>query len=252
MSKRDFLVEIGTEELPPKSLFTLAEAFAAGVTKGLDDAAIKHGDVKWYATPRRLAVFVAGVADQQPDQQIKRQGPAVANAFGPDGQPTKAALGFAASCGVAVDQLLQVDGPKGKVLQFEGSKQGAATTSLLPGIVSTSLDNLPIARRMRWGSGSQEFVRPVHWVVMLFGSSVVEAEILGIRAGKQSQGHRFHGPKQLVISNPAKYAEVLLQKAHVVADVGARRERIRAEVNAIADSIGGLAVIEDWLARTRS
>ncbi len=247
MSKRDFLVEIGTEELPPKSLFTLAEAFAAGVTKGLDEASIQHGDVKWYATPRRLAVFVAGVADQQPDQQIKRQGPAVANAFGPDGQPTKAALGFAASCGVTVEQLAQVDGPKGKVLQFEGSKQGAATTSLLPGIVTASLDNLPIARRMRWGAGSQEFVRPVHWVVMLFGSNVVEAEILGIQAGKQSQGHRFHGPKQLAISTPAKYAEVLIEKAHVVADVAARRERIRAEVNAIADSIGGQAVIEDWL-----
>lgn len=247
MSKRDFLVEIGTEELPPKSLFILAAAFAAGVTKGLDDASIKHGDVKWYATPRRLAVFVAGVADQQPDQQIKRQGPSVANAFGPDGQPTKAALGFAASCGVMLEQLVQVDGPKGKVLQFEGSKQGAVTTSLLPGIVTTSLEGLPIARRMRWGAGSQEFVRPVHWVVMLFGSSVVEAEILGIPAGKQSQGHRFHGPKQLVIGNPAKYAEVLLEKGHVVADVEVRRERIRSEVNAIAETLGGQAVIEPWL-----
>ncbi len=118
MSKRDFLVEIGTEELPPKSLFTLAAAFAEGVIKGLDTAAINHGEAKWFATPRRLAVYVAGVADQQPDQQIKRQGPAIANAFGPDGQPTKAALGFAASCGVTVDQLLQVDGPKGKVLQY--------------------------------------------------------------------------------------------------------------------------------------
>ncbi|MBL8265720.1 glycine--tRNA ligase subunit beta [Steroidobacter sp.] len=247
MSKRDFLVEIGTEELPPASLFTLAAAFADGVIKGIDTAAIKHGEVKWFATPRRLAVFVAGVGDQQPDQQLKRQGPAVANAFGPDGQPTKAALGFAASCGVTVDQLLQVDGPKGKVLQFEGSKKGEATTSLLPGIVTAALDSLPIARRMRWGAGSQEFVRPVHWVVMLFGSSVVEAEILGIRAGKHTQGHRFHGPKLLAISNPAKYAELLLEKAHVVADVGSRRERIRAEVNAIADTLGGQAVIEDAL-----
>lgn len=247
MSKRDFLVEIGTEELPPASLFTLAAAFADGIAKGIDTAAIKHGELKWFATPRRLAVFVAGVGDQQPDQQIKRQGPAVANAFGPDGQPTKAALGFAASCGVSVDQLLQVDGPKGKVLQFEGSKKGEATTSLLPGIVNAALDALPIARRMRWGSGSQEFVRPVHWVVMLFGSSVVEAEILGIRAGKHTQGHRFHGPKLLAISNPAKYAELLLEKAHVVADIGARRERIRAEVNAIADTLGGQAVIEDAL-----
>jgi glycyl-tRNA synthetase beta chain len=247
MSKRDFLVEIGTEELPPASLFTLAAAFAEGVTKGLDAAGIKHGDVKWFATPRRLAVYAAGVADQQPDQVIKRQGPSVANAFGPDGQPTKAALGFAASCGVGIEQLQQVDGPKGKVLQYEGSKKGEATPALLPGIVTASLDALPIARRMRWGAGSQEFVRPVHWAVMLFGSTVIEAEILGVRAGKHTQGHRFHGPKQLALSNPAKYAEVLLEKAHVVADVVTRRERIRTEVNAVAETIGGIAVIEDKL-----
>jgi glycyl-tRNA synthetase beta chain len=247
MSKRDFLVEIGTEELPPASLFTLAAAFAEGVTKGFAAAGIKHGEVKWFATPRRLAVYAAGVADQQPDQVIKRQGPSIANAFGPDGQPTKAAVGFAASCGVSIDQLQQVDGPKGKVLQYEGSKKGEATTALLPGIVTASLDALPIARRMRWGAGSQEFVRPVHWVVMLFGSAVVEAEILGVPAGKHTQGHRFHGPKQLALSNPAKYAEVLLEKAHVVADVTTRRDRIRTEVNAVADSIGGKAVIEDKL-----
>ena len=246
MSKRDFLVEIGTEELPPASLFTLAAAFAEGVTKGLDAAGIKHGDVKWFATPRRLAVFAAGVADQQPDQVIKRQGPSVTNAFGPDGQPTKAALGFAASCGVSIDQLQQVDGPKGKVLQYEGSKKGEATPALLPGIVSASLDALPIARRMRWGAGSQEFVRPVHWVVMLFGSSVVEAEILGVRAGKHTQGHRFHHPKPLAVSAPAKYAE-LLWGAAVVADVEMRRERIREQVTKIAASIGGMAVIEDKL-----
>jgi glycyl-tRNA synthetase beta chain len=247
MSKRDFLVEIGTEELPPASLFTLAAAFAEGVTKGFAAAGIKHGDVKWFATPRRLAVFAAGVADQQPDQVIKRQGPSIANAFGPDGQPTKAALGFAASCGVSIEQLQQVEGPKGKVLQFEGSKKGEATTALLPGIVTASLDALPIARRMRWGAGSQEFVRPVHWVVMLFGSSVVETEILGIAAGKHTEGHRFHGPKQLALSNPSKYAETLLEKAHVVADVDVRRERIRTDVNAIAETIGGVAVIEDKL-----
>lgn len=246
MSKRDFLVEIGTEELPPASLFTLAAAFAEGITKGLDAAGIKHADVKWFATPRRLAAFVAGVADQQPDQVIKRQGPSVTNAFGADGQPTKAALGFAASCGVSIEQLQQVDGPKGKVLQYEGSKKGEATTALLPGIVSASLDALPIARRMRWGAGSQEFVRPVHWVAMLFGSAVVEAEILGVRAGKQTHGHRFHHPKPLTISAPAKYAESLYGAA-VIADVEIRRDRIRKQVNDIATSIGGTAVIEDKL-----
>ena len=247
MSKRDFLVEIGTEELPPASLFTLAAAFAEGVTKGFASAAIKHGEVRWFATPRRLAVHATGVADHQPDQQIKRQGPSLANAFAADGQPTKAALGFAASCGVTVEQLLQVDGPKGKVLQYEGTKKGEATTTLLPGMVSAALDALPIARRMRWGAGTQEFVRPVHWVVMLFGSSVVDAEILGVRSGKHTRGHRFHGPQQLAITNPAKYSELLLEKAHVIADVNERRERIRNDVTAVAQSIGGHAVIEPKL-----
>lgn len=148
MSKRDFLVEIGTEELPPASLFALAAAFADGVTRGLDAAAINHGEIRWFATPRRLAVVAAAVADQQPDQQLKRQGPSVANAFGADGQPTRAALGFAASCGVAVEQLQQVEGPKGQVLQYEGTRKGEATTALLPGIVTASLDALPIARQI--------------------------------------------------------------------------------------------------------
>lgn len=247
MTKRDFLVEIGTEELPPKSLFTLAQAFAQEVEKGLGAAGVKHGAVEWFATPRRLAVRVAAVADHQPDQDIKRQGPAVANAFDANGQPTKAALGFAASCGVKLEELQQVDGPKGRVLQYVGVKRGEATVALLPGIVSTALNNLPIARRMRWGAGEQEFVRPVHWVVMLSGSSVVEASVLGIPAGKHTRGHRFHAPQELAISSPAKYSEVLREKGRVIADAAQRRETIREAVTRIADSLGGTAVIEPAL-----
>jgi glycyl-tRNA synthetase beta chain len=247
MSKRDFLVEIGTEELPPNSLFTLAQSLADGVAKGLDAAGVTHGETKWFATPRRLAVFVAAVADRQPDQQIKRQGPAVAHAFDANGQPTKAALGFAASCGVAVEQLQRVEGPKGQVLQFTDSKPGQLTPKLLPGIVNDALGALPIARRMRWGAGEQEFVRPVHWVVMLFGSSAIEAEVLGLRAGKHSRGHRFHAPRELAIPSPAKYGEILLTKGFVIADAAERRERIRSGVDATARSLGGLAVISDAL-----
>jgi len=160
---RDFLFELGTEELPPKSLFTLARALADGVQKGLATAGIVHGELEWFATPRRLAVRVQSIADRQPDQEIKRQGPAVANAFDPQGQPTKAALGFAASCGVGLEQLQQVDGPKGRVLMFVGTRNGEPTSALLPGIVKAALDALPIAKRMRWGAGDHEFVRPVHW-----------------------------------------------------------------------------------------
>src|SRR5262245_60116916 len=199
MSKRDFLLEIGTEELPPTTLFVLAAALADGIAKGLDEAAIAHGAVEWFATPRRLAVRIAAVADHQPDQEVKRQGPPVASAFDAQGQPTKAASGFAASCGVTVEQLQQVDGPKGRALLYVGTRKGEATTSLLAGIVTAALGALPIAKRMRWGAGEQEFVRPVHWVVMLFGSSVVEADILGIRTGKHSHGHRFHAPRPLAI-----------------------------------------------------
>lgn len=244
MSRRDFLVEIGTEELPPKSLFTLAQAFAQGIGQGLVDAGVKHGQLEWFATPRRLAVRVLGVSDRQPDQDIKRQGPAVANAFDASGQPTKAALGFAASCGVQLDELQQVDGPKGKVLQYLGVKPGEATVALLPGIVIAALNALPIARRMRWGAGEQEFVRPVHWVVMLFGSNVIETNILGIATGKHSRGHRFHAPQEIAISSPAKYAEALREKGHVIVDANQRRELIREGVTKLAESLGGNAVVE--------
>lgn len=247
MSKRDFLVEIGTEELPPKSLFTLAKAFAEGVEQGLRDANVTHGNVEWFATPRRLAVRIADMAAQQPDQEIKRLGPALSNAYDASGQPTKAALGFAASCGVAIEELQQVDGPKGRVLQYVGVKAGQATAALLPDIVASALNALPVAKRMRWGAGTQEFVRPVHWIVMLLGSAVVDAEILGIRSGKESRGHRFHAPKPIVVSSPAKYPEVLRDKGRVMVDVNERREFIRNGVTQIATSVGGLAVIEDAL-----
>ena len=210
MSKRDFLVEIGTEELPPKSLFTLARSFADGIVQGLESASLVHGKCEWFATPRRLAVRVGEVGDRQPDQKITRQGPAVAHAFDATGAPTKAALGFASSCGVTVDGLQRVEGPKGLVLQFEATKKGAATTEVLPGIVSAALNALPVAKRMRWGAGEQEFVRPVHWLILLFGSSVVPAEILGVRSGKHSRGHRFHAPQEILI---AKSSQILRDAA---------------------------------------
>lgn len=247
MSKRDFLVEIGTEELPPKSLFSLAQAFANGVTKGLAAGGLKHGEAEWFATPRRLAVRVQAVSDHQPDQEIRRQGPAVASAFDANGQPTRAALGFAASCGVSIEQLEQADGPKGRVLQFVGVRKGEPTTALLPGIVTAALNELPIAKRMRWGAGEQEFVRPVHWVVMLYGSAVIETSVLGIAAGKHSRGHRFHAPQPIAISSPAKYVDALLEKGHVIADAARRRDTIRSGVEAIAASLGGTAVIEPAL-----
>jgi glycyl-tRNA synthetase beta chain len=247
MSSRDFLVEIGTEELPPKSLFTLAEAFAKGIGDGLTSAAIGHGTLEWFATPRRLAVRVLQVAAQQPDQEIRRQGPSVAQAFDKAGAPTKAALGFATSCGVAFEALEQVDGPKGRVLQYVGTKRGEATATLLPAIVSSALAALPIARRMRWGSSDQEFVRPVHWVVLLFGNDVVDAEVLGVKAGRETRGHRFHAPRALALANPSEYLETLRRQGHVIAAVQERRETIDSGARRLAQSLGGEAVIEPAL-----
>ena len=243
MSTRDFLVEIGTEELPPKSLFTMAEAFAQGVGARLDAANLTHGSVEWFATPRRLAVRVRELAAQQPDQEVRRQGPAVAQAFDKSGAPTKAALGFAASCGVPFESLQRADGPKGQVLLYVGTKRGEATENLLPAIVAEALANLPIARRMRWGSGSQEFVRPVHWVVMLYGEAVVEAELFGIRSGRDTRGHRFHAPRPLPIKAPADYVDVLRSQGHVIASVEERRRIIEDGARKLAASLGGEAVI---------
>lgn len=244
---RDFLVEIGTEELPPKSLHVLIRAFADGIAGGLKAAGLGFGAVEPFATPRRLAVRVRKVASAQPEQEIRRLGPAVSAGFDASGQPTRAALGFAASCGVSIDQLQQVEGPKGKVLGYSSTRPGDTTTNLLPAIVSTALDNLPIAKRMRWGAEEAEFVRPVHWVVMLFGSDCIEAEILGVKSGTSSRGHRFHAPAPLRITSPGSYEATLRGKGKVIADLVERREQIRSGVAAAAEAVGGIAVIDDAL-----
>jgi glycyl-tRNA synthetase beta chain len=246
-AQRDFLVEIGTEELPPKSLLALAEAFAAGVGKGLDEAGLTHGAVERYATPRRLAVRVRRLAERQPDRAVERRGPPVKAAFDAQGAPTQAALAFAKGCGVEVAALARLETPKGEWLVHRGTEAGAATVSLLPGIVQAALDALPIARRMRWGAGEAQFVRPVHWVVMLFGSDVVPAEILGIRSSNLSRGHRFMAPKPLRIASPAAYPKTLHNRGKVLADLHERREAIRQGVTAAAVRIGGTAVISDAL-----
>jgi glycyl-tRNA synthetase beta chain len=244
---RDFLVEIGTEELPPKSLLTLAVAFAEGIEKGLDAAGLRHGAVERYATPRRLAVRVRRLVEQQPDRAIERRGPPLKAAFDAHGAPTQAALAFAKSCGIAVPALERIETPKGTWLVHRGTEAGAHASSLLPGIVQASLDALPIARRMRWGAGDAEFVRPVHWVLMLFGREEVPCEILGVRAGRLTYGHRFMAPKALRIGSPAAYIGALHRRGRVIADIHERRESIRQGVAAVAARLSGEAVIEEAL-----
>jgi glycyl-tRNA synthetase beta chain len=244
VTRRDFLVEIGTEELPPKSLWTLAASFCDGVTSGLDAAGLAHGKAEAYATPRRLAVFVRRLADTQDEQNLERRGPPVSAAFDADGQPTRAALAFAESCGVAVGALTRVTEPKGEFLFCSVTRPGAPAAQLLPGIVQRAVDGLPIARRMRWGAGEVQFVRPVHWVVMLHGNDVVDCELLGLKAGRTTRGHRFHAPRPIVLRSPGGYVAALLKRGYVMVDFAARRERIRGGVIAAAQAAGGAALID--------
>jgi len=247
VERRDFLVELGTEELPPTALRGLEQAFASGIRTGLEKAGLTHGDVVSYATPRRLAVMVKRLIARQPDQDIKRRGPPVSASFDAAGQPTRAALAFAESCGATVDALQKLDEGKGSFLFFIGTKPGAAVTELLPQIVQTSLDGLPIPRRMHWGSGTAEFVRPVHWLVMLYGKDVLPARLLETDAGNQTQGHRFHAPKPIRITSPAAYERALSERGFVLPNFVARRDLIKAKVVEVAASLGGHALIGDEL-----
>ena len=247
MSKRDLLVEIGTEELPPTALKDLADAFLSGLLQRLQQARISHGRARRFATPRRLAVFVKGVAEQQPEQEVRRRGPPVGVAFDANGQPTRAAQAFADSCGTSVAALQRAQDGKGEFLVFNGKQPGLPTSQLLPGMVQEALDSLPIPKRMRWGAGAAEFVRPVHWVLLLFGKDVVPATILGIASDRYTRGHRFHAPKPLRISTPGAYLGALERRAFVLADFDVRRERIRSATQQLAASLGGAPVMDDAL-----
>ena len=246
MKARDFLVEIGTEELPPKSLPELSRAFTEGIVAGLESGGLKHGRVESFAAPRRLAVLVRRLAARQPDRQLRRKGPPVKAAFDEAGNPTRAATAFAESCGTTVESLGRTTETKGEFLFFSGSRPGQDTADMLPGIVQHSLDRLPIARRMRWGSGDAEFVRPVHWVVMLLGNEVVPCSLFGLEAGNTTRGHRFHAPRAIRVT-PGTYAAKLENAGFVLAGFEPRRERIREGVVALARSLGGEALLDEAL-----
>ncbi|MDX9687861.1 glycine--tRNA ligase subunit beta [Halopseudomonas formosensis] len=242
MQAQDFLVELGTEELPPKALRQLAEAFLAGVEKGLKEAGLGYRAARHYAAPRRLAVRVEQLATQQPDRTQQMDGPPLQAAFGADGQPTPAALGFARKCGVELSELDQ-SGPR---LRFVQTIPGQPANALLPGIVDQALADLPIPKRMRWGAGKTEFVRPTQWLVMLLGEDVIPCRILSRQAGRESRGHRFHHPAAVSISSPASYADDL-RKAHVIADFAERRELISRRVSELAAEQQGSAIVPDSL-----
>jgi glycyl-tRNA synthetase beta chain len=247
MSTRDLLIEIGTEELPPKALKKLSEAFGAGIAEGLKAADLAHDSLTLYASPRRLAVLVKNLVEGQADKTVEKRGPALTAAFDEEGNPSRAAEGFARSCGVAIDQLEHMETDKGAWLVYRAEQAGQPTAALIPEIVITALDKLPIPKRMRWGDLDAQFVRPVQWVVLLFGDEVVDAEILSVKAGRETRGHRFHHPDTLYLGEPEAYAPLLETEGHVVADFAARREAVRAQVLEAGTRLGGQAVIDDDL-----
>jgi glycyl-tRNA synthetase beta chain len=236
------LIEIGTEELPPLGLPTLSAALTAGIVKGLGEAGIPHGPVRSFATPRRLAVSVAQCAARAADRVVERRGPPAANAFDAGGSPSGAALAFAKSCGVEVAALTRLTTEKGSWLSFRGTERGAETRTSIPKILASAIAELPIAKRMRWGAGAAEFVRPVHWIVLMFGPETIPAQILGLHADRITYGHRFHAPQPLILASAESY-ETVLEGAKVVADFARRRESIRLGVTALAAQSGGRALL---------
>lgn len=246
MSVQDFFVEIGTEELPPKALKTLATAFSDNIVEELAKQNLSHGEVSWYAAPRRLAVRVNQLALQQQDKVVEKRGPALAAAFDADGQPTKAAAAWAASNGITADQAERLETDKGAWLIHKALIKGESTVSLLPAVITTALAKLPIAKPMRWGNSTAEFIRPVHTVTLLLGDDVVPATILGKESGRVSYGHRFHAPALVEIKNADAYLSTL-EQSYVIADFAKRKAIIAENVTTQAKALNGVALMDDAL-----
>ena len=248
MSKAaDFLVEIGTEELPPKALRSLMEAFASSLEAAVDDARLGHGAVRPYASPRRLAVMIENLELAQEDRKSTQKGPPVKVAFDDHGKPTPAAMAFAKKCGVEVDALERETTDKGEWLVSEVVEKGRKADEVMPELIENALAGLPIPRRMRWGAGEAEFVRPVHWVVLLHGDATIAASIMGIAAGNETRGHRFHTRGPITIGAPLDYLEVLEKEGYVIADFERRLSMVRQGVAAAATEAGGTPVGDDDL-----
>jgi glycyl-tRNA synthetase beta chain len=243
----DLLIEIGTEELPPKSLLRLSSAFSDGIRHRLEQATLQFSELQAFATPRRLAVLVRALQTRQADKDIERRGPALQAAFDEQGNPSKAALGFARSCGVEVTTLEKLETDKGSWLVYRARAAGEATTGLIPGIVNDTLNALPISKRMRWADLEAQFVRPVHWVVMLFGDQIIEDTILSVPSGRETRGHRFLFNQSIYLPAPAEYEVLLESEGKVIADFTRRRDTIRGQVEQAAHQLNGIAVVDEDL-----
>ena len=247
MNTRDLLIEIGTEELPPKALANLSAALELSLTEQLRALQLSFGNVQRFASPRRLAVLVEALNEAQQDQEKTRLGPAVQAAFDDTGAPTPAALGFAKSCGVEVDQLSRTEKDGVEKLSFSVNEKGRTTQALVPTLIETALNRLPIPKRMRWGASRIEFVRPLHWAVVLFGEETIETDILGVRSGHCTRGHRFHNNQDLPLVQPSEYESVLNAQGRVIASFDKRRDLIREQVEQQARMHESVAIIDEAL-----
>ena len=247
MTTQNFLVEIGTEELPPKALKTLATSFADNVEAELNHAGLSFDKIEWFAAPRRLAVKVLNLATQQPSKEIEKRGPAVSAAFDAEGKPTKAAEGWARGCGITVDQAERIATDKGEWLVHRAKIEGQPTKNLLNSIVANALAKLPIPKPMRWADKTVQFIRPVHTVAMLLGDELIEGEILGVASARTIRGHRFLGEKEFDIQHADQYPQLLREKGSVVADFNERKAEILAKSQAKATALGGVADIDESL-----
>ena len=247
MTTQNFLVEIGTEELPPKALKTLATSFADNVEAELNQAGLSFDKIEWFAAPRRLAVKVLSLATQQPSKEIEKRGPAVSAAFDAEGKPTKAAEGWARGCGITVEQAERIATDKGEWLVHRAKIEGQPTKNLLNDIVANALAKLPIPKPMRWADKTVQFIRPVHTVTMLLGDELIEGEILGVASARTIRGHRFLGEKEFEIQHADQYPQLLREKGSVVADFNERKAEILVKSQAKATALGGVADIEESL-----
>lgn len=243
----NYLIEIGTEELPPTSLKVFSNAFSDGIEKALTDKKLTFSAAKRFATPRRLALVIEELAEFTPLEKVKAWGPPAKIAFDKDGNPSKAAEAFAKKNGVTVADLTTENDGKADKLVALLEAGGEKTVSILGDIVKQALTNLPIPKRMRWGSSREEFVRPVQWITLLQDSTILDETILGIKSGNQTRGHRFHCPDHFTITNPLTYEQQLLEQGHIVASFEQRQALIKSQVEACAQKINGVAVIDEEL-----
>lgn len=242
----DFIFELGCEELPSGSVWPLANELVTLMSSSLDKAQLTYEQIKSFATPRRIALVVLGLETEQKSQEVTRRGPAVAQAFDKEGKPMPALLGFAKSCGVEVEQLSKMSTDKGEWMVFETQSQALKTKDILPKMISQAVAALPIAKPMRWGALDEEFARPVHWVVMLYGNDVIEHQLLGITSGRHSRGHRFHHPQQVFIESAQSY-EQQMKDAYVIADFSRRKQKIKDEIEQLASSYKATAIMPEGL-----